>query len=118
MSKTLEISLNYICLELTSLQLMILIHYGIIYIYSTTQSILAIMCPYHRYKQREFPNPWMTAEIYREIRNRSRIIKSFNSSRSNLLLRIDYCGFGPFCSTPTKLLFSMLLLKLLLCIIY
>ena len=33
-------------------------------------------------------------------------------------LRIDYCGLGPFCSTPTKLRFSISLLKLLIRIIY
>ena len=33
-------------------------------------------------------------------------------------LRIDYCGFGPFCSTRTKLLLSISLLKVLTCIIY
>ena len=32
-------------------------------------------------------------------------------------LRIDYCGFGPFCSTRTKLLLSISLLKVLICII-
>ena len=34
----------------------------------------------------------------------------------NLHLRIDYCGFGPFCSTPTNLLLFILLLKVLVCI--
>ena len=33
-------------------------------------------------------------------------------------LRIDYCGFGPFCSTRTKLLLSFSLLKVYICIIY
>ena len=33
-------------------------------------------------------------------------------------LRIDYCGFGPFCSTRTKLLLSFSLLKVFICIIY
>ena len=33
-------------------------------------------------------------------------------------LRIDYCGFGPFCSTRTKLLLSISLLKVYICIIY
>ena len=33
-------------------------------------------------------------------------------------LRIDNCGFGPFCSTPTKILFFILLLEVLICIIY
>ena len=33
-------------------------------------------------------------------------------------LRIDYCGFGPFCSTRANLLLSISLLKVLICIIY
>ena len=33
-------------------------------------------------------------------------------------LRLDYCGFGPFCSTGTKLLLSISLLMVLICIIY
>ena len=35
-----------------------------------------------------------------------------------LILRLDYCGFGPFCSTGTKLLLSISLLMVLICIIY
>ena len=30
-------------------------------------------------------------------------------------LRLDYCGFGPFCSTSTKLLLSISLLMVLIC---
>ena len=36
----------------------------------------------------------------------------------NMGLRLDYCGFGPFCSTGTKLLLSISLLMVLICIIY
>ena len=36
---------------------------------------------------------------------------------SLIYLRIDYCGFGPFCGTGTKLLLSISLLKVLICII-
>ena len=32
-------------------------------------------------------------------------------------LRLDYCGFRPFCSTGTKLLLSISLLMVLICII-
>ena len=53
------------------------------HIYTTAIDILEIMCPYRRYKQRKFPSPWLTAEIYREIRNRSRIVKLFNYTRLN-----------------------------------
>ena len=34
------------------------------------------------------------------------------------ILRIDYCGVAPFCSTRTKLLLYISLLKVLICIIY
>ena len=33
-------------------------------------------------------------------------------------LRLDYCGFGPFCSTGTKLLLSISVLWVRICIIY
>ena len=41
-------------------------------------------------------------------------------SEGDTKLRIDYryCGFGPFCSTCTKLLLSFLPLKVFICIIY
>ena len=47
--------------------------------------------------------------------------KAFVSRLINLrtiLLRLDYCGFGPFCSTGTKLLLSISLFMVLICIIY
>ena len=58
------------------------------HIYTIAQTILQVMCPYRRYKQRKFPSPWMTAEIYCEIRNRSKIVKLFNSILSNHLLTL------------------------------
>ena len=41
-------------------------------------------------------------------------------NNSSLLghLRLDYCGFGPFCSTGTELLLSISLLMVLICIVY
>ena len=56
------------------------------HIHSIALDILEIMCPYRRYKQRAFPSPWLTPEIYREIRIRTRLVKMFNCSRTNLLL--------------------------------
>ena len=40
------------------------------------------------------------------------------ASVCDVSLRIDYCGFGLFYSTHTKLLLSILPLKVLICIIY
>ena len=40
-----------------------------------------------------------------------------NRNDNTNVLRIDYCCFWPFCCTRTKLLLSISLLKILICII-
>ena len=44
--------------------------------------------------------------------------KSKGDVRLCVDLRIDYCGFGPFCSAPTKLLLTISPLKVLICLLY
>ena len=39
--------------------------------------ILSVMCPYKRYKQREEIKPWLTSEIYCEIRYREKCLNLF-----------------------------------------
>ena len=41
-------------------------------IHTSSSAILEIICPVHRFKQRELLTPWMFADIYREIRFRDR----------------------------------------------
>ena len=57
-------------------------------IYLAIIDILAVMCPYRRYRQREYPSPWMCAEIYRAIRYRDRLIALYKSTRANLYLSL------------------------------
>ena len=53
------------------------------YVYTVTNQILEVMCPYRRYKQREVLTPWMHAGIYSAIRTRNEMVKIFNYTRSN-----------------------------------
>ena len=45
-------------------------------------------------------------------------LREYKLTKMLLALRIGNCGFGPFCSTGTKLLLSISLLMVLMCIIY
>ena len=56
------------------------------HVYDIATGILEVMCPFRRYRQREFPTPWMTPDIYTEIRLRARFVKLFNRFRSNNFL--------------------------------
>ena len=46
-------------------------------------TILEIMCPFRRFRQREHITPWLNAEIYRAIRKRERLVRNFRYTRSN-----------------------------------
>ena len=48
----------------------------------------------------------------------SRVCMYQSQVSSYPLLRLDYCGFGPFCSTATKLLLSISLLMVLIIHMY
>ena len=50
--------------------------------YDKLSSILSIMCPLKRYKQREYVTPWLTPEIYRLMRERDQFIRLFKITRS------------------------------------
>ena len=54
--------------------------------YKRTYDILAIMCPFRRFRQRETVTPWLNAEIYRAMRKRDAFIKLFKSSGNTLYL--------------------------------
>ena len=56
--------------------------------YSIIYDILAIMCPYKKYRQREIPTPWITPEIYRNIRYRDSLVNLFKLTRSNHYLTL------------------------------
>ena len=43
------------------------------YIMQYMYEILGVMCPVRRFKQHEVPTPWITADIYREMRLRDKI---------------------------------------------
>ena len=38
--------------------------------YDIVLDIMSVMCPYKKYRQREVKTPWITPEIYRNIRYR------------------------------------------------
>ena len=46
-------------------------------LYGRIIDILSTMCPFKQYKQREVLKPWLTAEIYREIRYREKCLSVF-----------------------------------------
>ena len=50
-------------------------------LYTIMTSILSIMCPFKRYKQRETVKPWLTPEIYRAIRYRESCLNLFRDTR-------------------------------------
>ena len=53
------------------------------FIFKSLTDILEIMCPVKRYKQRQHITSWMNADIYRAIRLRDRLVKTFRLTRTN-----------------------------------
>ena len=49
-------------------------------LYKRMYDILKIMCPFRKYKQREYVTPWITPEIYRAMRKRDAFIKLFKQT--------------------------------------
>ena len=58
------------------------------HLYKTAMDILSIMCPFKRFKQREVVKPWLTPEIYREIRYRERCLKLFSVTGSKQYFKL------------------------------
>ena len=54
----------------------------------TTMDILSIMCAFKRFKQLEGVKPWLTPEIYREIRYRERCLKLFSVTGSQQYFKL------------------------------
>ena len=50
--------------------------------------ILSVMCPYKRYRQREVVTPWITAEIYRNIRYRDSLVNLYKLTKNSLYLTL------------------------------
>ena len=46
-------------------------------LYMRIYNILTVMCPYRKYKQREYVTPWITPEIYKAMRERDNLIQMF-----------------------------------------
>ena len=51
------------------------------------KEILSIKCPLKRYKQREVVTPWVTADIYRNIRYRDSLVNLYRLTKNNLYLK-------------------------------
>ena len=52
------------------------------------------------------------------LHHTAHIIRTMNLIDMNLILRIDYCGFGPCSSTTINLKIFISLLKVLICIMH
>ena len=49
-------------------------------LYTTIYDILTVMCPFRKYRQREHITPWLTAEIYKAMRERDTFMKLFKQT--------------------------------------
>ena len=57
-------------------------------LYKKAIDVLAIMCPFKNYRQREKITPWMTAEIYRTMRECDRYISLFRVTGCQYYLQL------------------------------
>ena len=57
-------------------------------LYKQTLDILAIMCPFKKYKQRENVSPWMSADIYKAMRLCDKYISLFRASGCQYYLEL------------------------------
>ena len=57
-------------------------------LYNHVYEILSVMCPFRKYKQRESPTPWITAEIYRAIRYRDSLVNLFKATQNSLYITL------------------------------
>ena len=53
-------------------------------LYNIIYDILSIMCPYKNYTQREVITPWISAEIYRNIRYRDSLVNLYKLTKNDL----------------------------------
>ena len=57
-------------------------------LYNCINEILSVMCPLKRYRQRESQTPWISAEIYREMRYRDQLIVLYKVTKKRLYLTL------------------------------
>ena len=57
-------------------------------LYNIIYDILSIMCPYKNYTQREVITPWISAEIYRNIRYRESLVNLYKLTKNDLYLTL------------------------------
>ena len=58
--------------------------------YKKVYDILAIMCPLKRFKQREHVTPWLSADIYKAMRERDKLVKLFKVTRNQAHLKLAH----------------------------
>ena len=57
-------------------------------LYSQIYDLITVMCPLKKYRQRESITPWITPEIYRNIRYRNSLVNLYNITKNNLYLNL------------------------------
>ena len=57
-------------------------------LYQTIYDIMSVMCPYKKFRQREIVTPWITADIYRNIRYRDSLVNLYRITKNNLYLTL------------------------------
>ena len=62
------------------------------FVYKGLYDILTIMCPFKRYRQRKVVTPWLTAEIYRAMRERDSFMSLFRITRNSDYLQMARVG--------------------------
>ena len=62
------------------------------FLYKSIYDILAVMCPFKRYKQRKKLTPWMTPDIYRAMRQRDSCISLFRVTGNSDYLKMARDG--------------------------
>ena len=57
-------------------------------LYSAVYHIMTVMCPYKKYRQRETVTPWITADIYCNIRYRDSLVNLYMITKNDLYLTL------------------------------
>ena len=57
-------------------------------LYSSVFDILTVMCPLKQYRQREIPTPWITPDIYRNMRYRDSLVNLHRITGNSLYLTL------------------------------
>ena len=57
-------------------------------LYNYVYEILSVMCPFRKYRQRESPTPWISAEIYRAMGYRDSLVNLFKVTQNSLYMTL------------------------------